>query len=212
MVKILLIRHGYSVTNKKGCFTGRLDVPLDEIGRKQAILLAEYLKNHYLVDKIYSSDLTRVIETVRPLSELIKTSIILVPSLRETDIGRWQGKCVSELNKAEPLLVKKMEEDPYGFKFPDGECESEVFDRAIETLNRIVFENEEKTVVVATHGGVIRSLLRKFLNIPSDRTDLVPIVNNASVSVIEYENGEIKPTKIGTDDFLKDLSTSYLFK
>ena len=73
-------------------------------------------------------------------------------------------------------------------------------------------ENEGKTVVVATHGGVIRSLMRKILNIPPDRTDLIPLVNNASVTVIEYENGSYLAKEVGNDSYLRDLSTSYEFK
>ncbi len=212
MVKIILVRHGYSVTNKSGCLTGRLDVPLDEIGKKQAVLLSEYLRENFKIDAIYSSDLIRVTETVRPLSEALKIEIRTLELLRETNIGRWQGKCLSQLSLSEPELVTEMRNDPYNFRFPEGECENDVYTRAIEAIRLIVSENEGKTVVVATHGGVIRSLLRNFLNVPPERTDLLPLANNASVSVIEYENGVFTPKEIGLDHFLADLSTAYKFK
>jgi broad specificity phosphatase PhoE len=212
MVNILLVRHAFSITNKAGCFTGRLDVPLDDIGRSQAILLSEYLRSNYKIDAIYSSDLSRVIDTVKPLSDFLGININLDPLLRETNIGRWQGKTVSEIACVEPELVEEMKKEPYYFRFPEGECESEVYQRAIASLSKIVSENEGKTVVIATHGGIIRSLLRKFLNVPPDKTDLIPLVNNASVTVIEYESGIYTPRQIGADSFLKDISTAHIFK
>ena len=212
MVKILLVRHGFSVTNKAGCFTGRLDVPLDDIGRRQAVLLAEYVRSNYKLDAIYSSDLSRVVDTVKPLSSSTAININLVPLLRETNIGRWQGKTVSEIASFEPELVDEMRKNPYYFRFPEGECESEVYQRAITALDKIVSENEGKTVVIATHGGIIRSLLRKFLKVSPDKTDSIPLVNNASVTVIEYENGIYNPKEIGVDTFLKEISTAHVFK
>ena len=212
MVKILLIRHGYSVSNKAGCFTGRLDAPLDEIGERQAVILSNFLSKNYSIDVIYSSPLSRVVETARPLAQSLNLQINIEPLFIETDIGRWHGKRISELTISEPLLVDKMKRSPYHFKFPDGECENDVYERAVSALQKILSENDGKTVVIATHGGVIRSLLRKFLNIPPERTDLIPLVNNASLSIIDYENGIYTPREIGFDEYLKELSTSYDFK
>ena len=212
MVRILLIRHGFSISNKSGCLTGRLDVPLDEKGERQAELLAEYLIKNYSIDAIYSSDLIRVIDTVRPLALKLCKEINALEGLRETHIGRWQGKRISELAESEPELVEQMKEDPYNFKFPDGECENDVFLRVSRTLDSITRENDGHTVVVATHGGVIRSLLRQWMKVSPDRTDLIPLVNNASVSVIEYEKGIYTPKIIGFDGYLDGLSTAYDFK
>ena len=47
MVRFVIIRHGYSVTNKAGKFTGQSDVPLDEMGYAQAEDTARYVLENY---------------------------------------------------------------------------------------------------------------------------------------------------------------------
>ena len=57
MVKFLIIRHGYSITNKAKKFTGQMDAPLDDIGFEQAKSVGKYISENYKIDKIYSKDL-----------------------------------------------------------------------------------------------------------------------------------------------------------
>ena len=66
--KLIVVRHGYSVTNVTNTFAGNLDVELNEIGIMQAEKAGEYLKK-YKIDKIYSSDLVRAYKTALPIAE-----------------------------------------------------------------------------------------------------------------------------------------------
>ena len=65
---ILLIRHGETLGNRDGMFRGQKDFPLNENGRTQARSLAEELST-WRIDAIYSSPLSRAMETARPLAE-----------------------------------------------------------------------------------------------------------------------------------------------
>ena len=62
MVKLYFIRHGESLANQKDVFIGQYDFDLTEKGRKQAEMVADYLKD-VKVDAIYSSDLLRAYHT-----------------------------------------------------------------------------------------------------------------------------------------------------
>ena len=68
MVKILLVRHGQSLSNDSGTITGQIDSPLSNLGLKQAELVSNYIFKNYSVNAIYSSDLTRAVDTLKPLS------------------------------------------------------------------------------------------------------------------------------------------------
>ena len=70
MVRFLIIRHGYSKSNKEKKFTGQMDVGLDEAGVIQAECTGKYVAEKFNVDKIYSSDLCRAYDTAEPLSEI----------------------------------------------------------------------------------------------------------------------------------------------
>ena len=66
MVKIILIRHGYSQGNAFGkAFCGQTDLPLTDIGFKQAKEVCDYVFNNYKVDAIYSSNLSRAFLSIQ---------------------------------------------------------------------------------------------------------------------------------------------------
>ena len=69
MVTLLLVRHGESLYNMQRCFTGHSDIPLTELGEKQAELTAQYLTEHFKVDAIWSSDLQRAKSTAKPCAD-----------------------------------------------------------------------------------------------------------------------------------------------
>ncbi|MGN1093907.1 MAG: histidine phosphatase family protein, partial [Candidatus Neoclostridium sp.] len=102
MTTVLLIRHGFSVTNQRGIFTGQTDVALDEIGVKQALLTADFVFDRYDVDEIYSSDLIRALDTAAPLAEKTGKTIIKDARLREIYGGVWEGKKVEDIIRVYP--------------------------------------------------------------------------------------------------------------
>lgn len=206
MVKILLIRHGQSLSNNSGTITGQIDSPLSELGLKQAELVSNYVYKNYKVDAIYSSDLTRAVKTLEPLAILAGLEINKTPNLRELDCGEWEGEKISVLNN-NPLYVKWRDYD-LTVKIPGGESFLEVQERAINTLNQIVLENDGKTVAVVAHGGVIRMLFASILNIPNTQwKEKLGYVTNASLTHIEYNNGNFKILTT-IDDYLGNLSTA----
>ncbi len=206
MVKILLIRHGQSLSNDSGTLTGHADSPLSELGLKQAEIVSDYVYKNYKVDAIYSSDLTRAVKTIESLAKLTGLNVNETSNLRELSCGEWEGEKISVLNN-NPLYVKWRDYD-LTVKIPGGESFLELQERAINTLNKIVSENDGKTVVVATHGGVIRMLLASILNIPySELKEKLGYVTNASTTLIEYDNGEFKILST-IDDYLGSLSTA----
>jgi 2,3-bisphosphoglycerate-dependent phosphoglycerate mutase len=104
MTKIVLLRHGESIWNKKGLFTGWTDVDLSDLGKKQAKFAGEKLKkNKFEFDLVYSSYLKRVIKTAHislDVLDLLYLPIIKDWRLNERHYGNLQG-----LNKAQ--TVKK---------------------------------------------------------------------------------------------------------
>ena len=62
---IYILRHGESVSNRTGTFTGSNEVDLSELGYNQAEIAGEYLKDKG-IDFIYSSPLSRAVKTAEP--------------------------------------------------------------------------------------------------------------------------------------------------
>ena len=77
--------------------------------------------------------------------------------------------------------------------------------RVIGAIDKIASENSGKTVVVATHAGVVRSFLRKYNNISDKETNADIIVPNASITVFTYESGNVEFKNIGITEHLNAL-------
>ena len=206
MVRLIIARHGYSAANKLRIFCGQTDVPLEDIGILQAEELAEYVSDNYSIDAVYSSDLTRAYETVRPLAEKLGLPIKTDERLREIDVGNWKGIPYDEVKNHFPEQFAAYKEDPCGITFDGGENYSDVMKRAKEAIEDIAAENEGKTVIVATHGGLIRSLRVVCENICRKEMKDLPTVPNASLSLAVYDNGKLAFESIGYDDYLKNKS------
>ncbi len=205
MTTILLIRHGQSASNNGGTLTGQLDSPLTEIGYKQGEAVSNYIFNNYKVGAIYSSDLTRAVKTVKPLEKLTGIPIIKDKNLREMQCGDWQGELLSVLSTDE--LYLKWRDYDLSIKIPNGESFLDVKDRAVKSLTKIAKTNDNKTVVVATHGGVVRMLMAEMLEIPIDKwKEKLGYVNNASTTVIEFENNKFKIINT-IDSYLSGIET-----
>ncbi len=67
--QIYFLRHGQTNNNKEGRMQGRVDIPLNEVGRAQARCAAQRLKGIGF-DAVYSSPLSRAVETAQIVTGL----------------------------------------------------------------------------------------------------------------------------------------------
>lgn len=182
MVKFIIIRHGYSQFNKEHRYTGQADVPLDELGVWQAKRTAKYVLANYRIDSIYSSDLCRAIDTAKPVAEALDLPIHQEKELREIYFGRWQGRPAEEVRQdPEYQLWEAGGESDCGA----WESKAALRERVKAVFAEIAEENEGKTVLIATHGGVVEAAMREWLNLPA--AEKIAFPGNASVSVVTYD-------------------------
>ena len=200
MTTLIVVRHGYSEGNREQRFIGHGDAALTKIGREQAICTAEYLKD-YKIDKIYSSDLTRAMQTAIPVAKMHGLPIYPMEALREIFAGDWEGEKYADLVARYPESYGAWIHD-IGNAHPDGgESVKEMTARVFSAVDRIVKENEGKCVAIFTHGTPSRMLGSRWLGIPIAEASKVPFCGNASVSIAEYESdGSCRLIQYGYDE------------
>ena len=81
--RILLVRHGESEGNVLGVFTGHSGYPLTENGHRQAKLTAEYIRENYPVEAVYSSDLPRAYQTAEHIARAFDLPVVTDCCFRE---------------------------------------------------------------------------------------------------------------------------------
>lgn len=212
MVRFIIIRHGYSQGNKEKRFSGQMDVPLDEAGLSQAKSTAEYILKNYEVDSIYSSDLVRAYETVKPIAEALGKKVVTCDGLREIDVGDWEGMPIVDVAEKYPESLAFYKQTPGLVRFEGGESFREATDRALRTMEKIAAENEGKTVIVGTHGGIVRALRVAWMGLPLSKMQEVPHVPNSSVTVVDYENGNATFVLEGYNDHLAEKASEVGFQ
>ncbi len=207
MTKLLIIRHGNTTANLEGIYAGHTDALLTDVGIKQAQLVCNYVFNNYKVDAIYASDLTRAIETAKPLANMLNLDINIDAELKEMYGGEWEGKKFIDLPKLYPEDFSVWQNDVGHSRCTGGESYEEVCLRAFNAIKRIAQSNIGKTVAIVTHGGYIRGLECAVRGIELKDMATIPYVANASVSVISYDRGRLIMESSGYNDFLGTLNT-----
>lgn len=202
-----MVRHGYSVSNFNKTFTGQLEAPLTEVGLKQAQRVCQHIFENYKIDAIYSSDLSRAVNTIQPLADLTGLPIKTDKDLREVYAGDWQGKKFLELENLYPEDYAKWKAYDKDMRPTNGESMYELQQRAIRIVTEIAKENPDKTVVVATHGGVIKALRGYLMGLTIEKFGEIPYATNASVMEVGFDGEKLEIIAHPVDSYLGDLIT-----
>ncbi len=176
MTTILLARHGETNWNAERRVQGHTDQPLNEAGIAQARALADELSGERL-DAVYASDLARALDTARAVAEPRGLSIVPVVALRERNFGTWEGLLDKEILERFP----EAHTGPWG----DDETPEQLDERVMAALRRIAASHPDGRVLVVTHGGPVRAVLRRC-GLPSER------IANCHVSRIAVEDGTVR--------------------
>jgi alpha-ribazole phosphatase len=162
---LILVRHCEPEDGARGRVYGTLDVGLSADGRAQAVELVDRLDG-VAVDVIWTSPRRRARETAEPLAAARGLRPLQEDDLRELDFGDFEGRTFDEIAEADPELYKIWMETPTAVRFPGGECYADLKMRARRALDRAVTVGG--SVVVVTHGGVVRAALAEWLRIADE--------------------------------------------
>jgi len=207
MTTLIFVRHGQSVSNLEQRFTGQQETELTPLGHKQAEATARFLAS-YKIDKIYSSDLLRSMQTAEPTARIQRLTVIPDPAFREINAGLWEGKPYSLLRERFGADYEKWITD-LGHAHPNGgESTLELAARVYGAVERILQVERGKTVAIFTHATPVRMLACRWFGLLPERASEVPFCHNASVSIVEYEdNGDYRLIRYSYDEHQGENAT-----
>ena len=176
-MRVFVIRHGESETNRDKLWTGWLDAPLTEKGRADAALAREVLAKAKF-DKVYASDLVRARCTAE--IALPGCTYETTPQLREVDLGSLAGKPIASTTKEQRTLISREGYNAFG-----GESNEAFYNRVVGFMKKLETE-EHQTVALFAHAGWLRKALDFAVGIKLPRENVC--CNNCTVAVFEYED------------------------
>ncbi|HEV3479545.1 MAG TPA: histidine phosphatase family protein [Gaiellaceae bacterium] len=171
--EIVLVRHGETEWSRDGRHTSRTDVPLTELGRAQADLLAAALEGQSFA-RVLTSPLVRAAETAR------RAGFDAEPrdELREWDYGAYEGRKTVEIREDRPGWTLWRD------GVPDGETAAEVAERADRLIDEL--RAVPGDVLVFGHGHLLRVLAARWLGLEPEAGRLLAL-GTATISVLGYE-------------------------
>ena len=166
MKALLLARHGQSVSNAVRRFQGVQDVPLSDLGHRQAAALGAALRGGGL-RHVYASPLERARRTAEAVRTEVGVPLTLVDDLRELSLGEWEGCTVEEIRAMPGDPYTRWVRDPVRHLPPGGEPLADVQARALRALDAIAAAHPDgDEVLVVSHGGIISAYLAHCLGLP----------------------------------------------
>jgi phosphoserine phosphatase len=187
--RFLLIRHGETDWNRAGKFQGQIDVPLNDNGRNQASLAAEFLKTTQ-IDFGFTSPMLRPKETAQIILQDRGLALAENADLREIGHGLWEGKFEAEIEAGYPGELQRWHDRPETVQMPEGENLQDVWTRATAAWQQIIQQvgNVAQTGIVVAHDATNKVLLCSLLGLaPADIWKIKQ--GNGAVTVIDYPDG-----------------------
>jgi alpha-ribazole phosphatase len=158
MLRLILVRHGQTDWNAQSRYQGQADIPLNDVGRQQAVAVAQRLASER-IDILFASDLCRAWETATAIATARGQTLLAEPRLREMDFGQWQGLTHDEIHKRQARELGQWHAEPLYFAPPGGETLAQLADRIQSALQDARDAHQGKTVLWVSHGGPLRVLL-----------------------------------------------------
>lgn len=180
--RLYLLRHGDVAVEERERFTGWTDVPLAPEGRRRVEAWQDRFAGFRDGD-VWSSDLTRAVDTAAVLLGRSPKPEHRLAALREIHLGEWEECSREEIRRDQPEAWQARGEDLAGFRPPGGESFGDLERRVLPAMQEIAVRSGPETLVV-THAGVIRVLLRHALDIPPGRMFRL-VLDYGSLTILE---------------------------
>lgn len=157
MSTIYLVRHGRTALNAEGRFRGRQDVPLDSIGRKEAVAAGDALAGVGLA-AVNTSPLSRARETADAIANRGGTEVTVMPALIDLDYGEWQELTEAEARERHPHEYEIFRTEPLVAAAPAGESLAALERRVLRCLKQIATRHPTEPVAAITHEVPLRAV------------------------------------------------------
>lgn len=187
VTRLFLVRHGATTATEEARFSGSTGAELSEQGRWQAARLGERL-SHQNVTAVYSSPLSRALDTARIVAGHCRVEPVTRDALREIGHGHWEGMTRREVERQFGTEYAAWEADPFTFAPRGGESGVAVLARVLPVIREMVTAHPGEQVIVVSHKATLRLVLSSLLGFDArgyrDRLDQSP----ACLNVLDFKD------------------------
>lgn len=186
--RLILVRHAEAEGNKIRRFHGWTDSALTEKGHLQAKCVSDRLKD-IKIDILYSSSLTRTLQTAEYISKEKCLPIIRTDKLKEINGGDWEDISWNELQERWPEAYETWDNSPHKHQMPNGESMEGFQKRLVDEIMHIIHQNRGKNICIVTHGTALRALICHFRACTLEEMLDIAWCDNTAVTIMDYRDG-----------------------
>lgn len=185
---ILLARHGQTIWHRPNRYTGSSDVPLDDVGRRQADALGRWASGQELTALVHT-DLQRSRDTAAPAAAATGLTAVEEPRLREVHFGTAEGFTMEQMDERDPHAAAQFRVDPCAHHWPGGEDPRAAVTRARTALSDLVRSHPGGRVLAVAHSTLIRLLVCDVMRTPlADYRRRLPALAPSAVTTLRLED------------------------
>jgi len=184
--EIILIRHGETEWNSQKRMQGHSNSDLSLVGQAQIQALGQWMKN-VPFDLIYSSYSLRAKQTAEAITQFSGHELQFDQRLREKNLGVFEGLTSEEARERHPEVFRLFKTAGSKYVIDEGESTQQLQDRALEIVNEIRIKHPEERVLLVTHGGFIRVVMKHSLGL-SLETPTRFLIRNTGVFRLVWED------------------------
>lgn len=164
--EFFFVRHGRTEGNVRKILVGRTDIPLDDLGYRQASMMAAHIEQIVRPDVIVSSPLLRARETAQAISDRLGLPVEVEPGIAELNFGTYEGWSLEEIRARQPEFAAQFLDTDVDMHWPGGERLSEFHLRVRNALSSLAVRYASHTAIVVSHGGFLGSMAAQLLGTP----------------------------------------------
>ena len=186
---IIFVRHGRTPTTGTKLPGRAPNLHLSDEGKSQAEMIAKEIEkssSSFLgakVSAVYASPMERTQETAKPIAKSLNLRVRTLQGLNECNFGDWTGRRLRDLSKLKSWST--IQKKPSSFRFPNGESFTEMQNRMLKTVDKILERHPGETVVCVSHADPIKAILASAVGTPLDLFQRI-VVGPCSTSVVLY--------------------------
>jgi probable phosphoglycerate mutase len=184
--EIIFIRHGETEWNSQQRMQGHSNSDLSSVGQAQIQALGQWMKN-VPFDHIYSSDSLRAKQTAEAITQFSGHELKIDLRLREKNLGVFEGLTSEEARERHPEVFSLFKTAGSKYVIDEGESTQQLQDRALEIVDEIRIKHLKERVLLVTHGGLIRVVMKHSLGL-SLETPTRFLIRNTGVFRLVWED------------------------
>ena len=181
-----MIRHGETEWNSQQRMQGHSNSDLSSVGQAQIQALGQWMKN-VPFDLIYSSDSLRAKQTAEAITQFSGHELKIDLRLREKNLGVFEGLTSEEARERHPEVFRLFKTAGSKYVIDEGESTQQLQDRALEIVEEIRIKHPEERLLLVTHGGFIRVVMKHSLGL-SLETPTRFLIRNTGVFRLVWED------------------------